>query len=269
MDSIGFIGAGNMAEALIKGTTSAGILRPENIFASDIRSERLDMLARRYGVGPAAGNRQLASKASIVVLSVKPQDIPQVLEEIAGAISARNLVISIAAGIRTESIASALGDVPIVRVMPNTPALVGEGASALFANEAAAPLLERAVSIFSAVGKTVILEDEDLMDAVTAVSGSGPAYYFLLTESLMKAATRLGLSEETARELLLQTAKGAAVLACEASVQGQSCAELRRRVTSRGGTTEAALKVLTGADFERLVAEAVEAARDRSRELSG
>jgi len=162
-----------------------------------------------------------------------------------------------------------LGDVAVVRVMPNTPALIGEGASALFANDKAKPMLDEAKTIFSSVGKAVVVDDEDLIDAVTAVSGSGPAYYFLLTEEMIKAACELGLPREVAKNLVLQTAKGAALLATEADKKGESPAELRRKVTSPGGTTEAALKVFTASNFSQLITDALTAARDRSRELSG
>jgi pyrroline-5-carboxylate reductase len=152
--------------------------------------------------------------------------------------------------------------------MPNTPALIGEGICALFANEKAKPLLEKTKAIFLSVGRVVVLEDEELMDAVTAVSGSGPAYYFLFCEELIKAAVQLGLTEETAKELVLQTAKGAILLACEAGKKGQSLEELRRKVTSPGGTTEAALKILNDAKFGAIIAAAIKRACERSRELS-
>jgi pyrroline-5-carboxylate reductase len=170
--------------------------------------------------------------------------------------------------VKVAKIAGALGDVPIIRVMPNTPALVGAGASALFANEAAGPLLDRALSIFSAVGKAVVVPEEGLIDAVTAVSGSGPAYFFLLMEAMIDAAVTLGLPAEVAKDLVLQTAKGAGLLAVEADRNGETPAVLRRKVTSPHGTTEAALKVFAAHDFQRLVADAATAARDRSRELS-
>jgi pyrroline-5-carboxylate reductase len=178
------------------------------------------------------------------------------------------LFISIAAGEKVAKIAGVLGDVPVVRVMPNTPALVGEGASALFANERAKPLLDKALSIFSAVGKAVIVREEGLIDAVTAVSGSGPAYFFLLMEAMIEAAVALGLSSEVAKDLVLQTAKGAGLLAVEADKNSESPAVLRRKVTSPHGTTEAALKVFAAGNFHSLVADALTAARDRSRELS-
>jgi len=268
MDSIGFVGSGNMAEALIKGIIGAAVYKASDIYISDIRQERLDYLGGKYGVQPS-NNVELAGQVDILVLSVKPQNIAEVLRSIKDGFRQGTLVISIAAGIKVSNIAAVLGNTAIVRVMPNTPALIGEGVSALFANEKAGPMLEKAVSIFSSVGSAVIVEDEDLLDAVTAVSGSGPAYYFLLTEQIIKAAAELGLPEDIAKELVLQTAKGAALLAVEASKEGQSIASLRQKVTSPGGTTEAALKVLADGKIGELICSAITRARDRSRELSG
>jgi pyrroline-5-carboxylate reductase len=269
VDKIGFVGGGNMAEALIKGIVTAKIYAPENIFVSDIRLERLELFAGKYGVAAVENNAELGEKVETLVLSIKPQSMTDALESIKDAVGGVSLVISIAAGIKVVKIAAALGDMAIVRVMPNTPALIGEGASALFANEKARPLLDSAMEIFSAVGKTVVVEDEDLIDAVTAVSGSGPAYYFLLMEEMVKAGVKLGLPQDVAKDLVLQTAKGAGLLAVEADKNNESPAELRRKVTSPGGTTEAALKTLAENDFSRLITDALTAARDRSRELSG
>ena len=268
MDTIGFVGSGNMAEALIKGVTTAKVYAPENILISDVRAERLKVLCEKYGVIGVEGNAELASNVGILVLSVKPQNMAEALQSIKDAIKLNMLVISIAAGIKVSKIAGVLGDVAIVRVMPNTPALIGEGASALFANDKAKPMLDKAMSIFSSVGKAVIVEDENLIDAVTAVSGSGPAYYFLLMEEMVKAAVGLGLPEEVAKDLVLQTAKGAGLLAVEADKTGESAAELRKKVTSPGGTTEAAIKVFTEGKFDSLVQAAIKRACERSKELS-
>jgi pyrroline-5-carboxylate reductase len=241
MGTIGFIGGGNMAEALIKGLVNAKGYSPKDIFVSDIRAERLDFLAKEYHVAAVDENAKLTSKVDILVLSVKPQNMTDALRSIKDTIRKDTLVISIAAGIKTAKIAAELGDMAIVRVMPNTPALIGEGASALFATEKAKPMLKKAEVIFSSVGKAVVVDNEDLIDAVTAVSGSGPAYYFLLMEEMIKAAGQLGMDEGIAKDLVLQTAKGAALLAVEADKKGESPNELRRKVTSPGGTTEAAL----------------------------
>ncbi len=245
METIGFLGAGNMAEALIKGVISAGLNKGEDVLISDVRAERLGYLVKEYGVQKASGNAELAGKVDILVLSVKPQNMADALEGIKSVVRAEGLVISIAAGVKVAQITAALGDIAVVRVMPNTPALIGEGAGALFANEKAKPMLGKAEAIFSAVGKVIVVDDEGLIDAVTAVSGSGPAYYFLLIEEMIKAAVEVGLDGEAAKDLVLQTAKGAALLAVEADKGGESPSQLREKFTSPCGTTEAALKVLT------------------------
>jgi pyrroline-5-carboxylate reductase len=225
-------------------------------------------LADRYGVTPCGTNTQVVERSETVVLSVKPQIMNDALRSIKSTPKSGKLFISIAAGVKVAKIAGVLGDVPIIRVMPNTPALVGAGASALFANERAGALLDQALSVFSAVGKAVVVPEEGLIDAVTAVSGSGPAYFFLLMEAMIDAGVTLGLPPDVAKDLVLQTAKGAGLLAVEADKNGETPAVLRRKVTSPHGTTEAALKVFAAHDFSRLVADAVTAARDRSRELS-
>ncbi|HUV40641.1 MAG TPA: pyrroline-5-carboxylate reductase [Sedimentisphaerales bacterium] len=268
MDTIGFIGAGNMAECLVRGIITAGLYAPDNILVSDIRPERLEYLAERYGVRTAADNAELAAEAAILVLSVKPQNMPDALKSIKNRVRPGTLVVSIAAGIRISKIADALGDIAIVRVMPNTPALIGAGVSALFANAKAQPTLPKAQAIFSSVGSALVLDNEDLMDAVTAVSGSGPAYYFLLTEEIIKAAQQLGLDSTTAVNLVLQTAKGSALLALEAVGSGRTVEQLRRNVTSPGGTTEAAMEVLIQGRFGHIIQAAVAKAYDKSRQLS-
>ena len=269
MSTIGFIGSGNMAEALIRGIIAAKACPSRDLFVSDVRRERLQELADKYGVTPCDSNAQIVQRSDTVVLSVKPQVMSDALQSIKDSRGAGKLFISIAAGVRVAKIAAALGDVPIIRVMPNTPALIGEGASALFANERAQPLLDRALLIFSAVGKAVVVQEEGQIDAVTAVSGSGPAYFFLLMEAMTESAVSLGLSPEVAKDLVLQTAQGAGLLAVEADKNGESPAVLRRKVTSPHGTTEAALKVFAAGNFQKLVTDALTAARDRSRELSG
>lgn len=258
-----------MAEALIRGIIAAHLYKPQDVLVSDIKAERLDHLARQYHVTPMPNNADLAAKADVVVLSVKPQNMADALDSIKTAIGTSKLVISIAAGIKVAGISAVLGNTPTVRVMPNTPALVGEGASAIFANDQAKPLLDKAIKMFSAVGKTVVLNDEALIDAVTALSGSGPAYFFLLMEEMIKTGIALGLPDDIAKDLVLQTAKGAGVLAVEADELGQSPADLRRKVTSPGGTTEAALRAFAQANFSDIVAQSLRAACNRSRELSG
>ena len=269
MAKIGFIGAGNMAEAIIKGIIDAKVYKPDEIFLTDIRSDRVEQLCKQYKTKSAVGNCELVKAVNIIILSVKPQNFPQVLDEIKQAVNKKHLIVSIAAGITTSRIQKSLGDVPVIRVMPNTPALVGQGAAALYAVPQAVGRLKEVERIFSAVGLAVTVDDESLIDAVTAVSGSGPAYFFLLMEQMIKAAVKLGLTKETAEKLVLQTAKGAGILAVESAGKGLSPDVLRKNVTSPGGTTEAAIAVFSKYDFEKMVNDAIVAAADRSKELSG
>jgi pyrroline-5-carboxylate reductase len=268
MQTIGFVGSGNMAEALIKGILAAEAFRPADILVSDIRPERVTELAARYGVTAAKDNADLASRCDIVVLSVKPQVMADALKDLSGLLTPDKLIISIAAGITTSKIAAILGDLPIIRVMPNTPALVGQGASVLYANPKAKRHMNTAMKLFSAVGFAASVEEESLIDAVTAISGSGPAYYFLMMEEMVKAAVALGISPRLARDLVLQTAKGAAILACEADKAGETAAELRKKVTSPKGTTEAAMRIILDSEYGATLSRAIRAARDRSVELS-
>jgi pyrroline-5-carboxylate reductase len=250
VETIGFIGSGNMAEALINGVLKAGVYRPGKVYVSDIRPQRVEYLREHYGVRTAANNADLASKVDIVVLSVKPQNMAVALEEIKGRTHGEVLVISIAAGIKTSRVASVLGDVAVVRVMPNMPAWVKEGASVLY-------------------GKAIVVEDEKLLDPVTAVSGSGPAYFFLLMQEMIQAGVDMGLAEGDATELVLQTAKGAAVLAQKAADEGETPAQLSARVATPNGTTEAAFKVFQARGFSDMISAGLHRAAERSRELSG
>jgi pyrroline-5-carboxylate reductase len=269
MAKIGFIGAGNMAEAIIKGVIDAKVYKAKDIIVSDVRPQRVRFICNKYKVTSAGDNCKLAKTAGILVLSVKPQNMPQVLDEIKGAIGKNSLIVSIAAGITTKRIQKVLGSVPVVRVMPNTPALIGQGAAAIYATEQAASRLKEVERIFSAVGIAVVVDNEKLIDVVTAVSGSGPAYFFLLMEEMIKSAQQLGLEKQVAEKLVLQTAKGAGLLAVEAAGKNQSPETLRKDVTSPGGTTQAALKVFSKCDFEKMVFDALNAAAQRSQQLSG
>jgi pyrroline-5-carboxylate reductase len=267
MDTIGFIGSGNMAEAIIKGILSSGLYKPQDIMASDVQPERLDYIAKTYKVKTTSNNEELVNYAKVVLLCVKPQSVKQMLDEIEHKIHDNSLVISIAAGITTTCLTKRLGRCRIIRAMPNTPAMVGEGATALFSANADKASVEYAVKLFSAVGRAVVVGSEDLIDAVTAVSGSGPAYFFLLMEQMIEAAVKLGLERKTAVQLVLQTAKGASLLA-DSQHPAQSPSELRQKVTSPGGTTEAALKIFNEHQFDVIVKKALTAARDRSRQLA-
>lgn len=268
MDTIGFIGAGNMAEAFIKGIVASGLYDPGSVMAADIREERLAFLHEEYGIRTTTDNETLVAESAIVFLSVKPQNMAKMLAGIAGKLRKEVLIISIAAGVRTDYLITQLGDVPIIRTMPNTPAMVDEGATAIFNRNASEEALQRAVDLFSAIGKVVVLDDESLLDAVTAVSGSGPAYFFLLMEEMVRSAEELGIPSDAAEELVYQTAKGAGALAMMAYARNESPAELRRKVTSPGGTTEAAMRVFREGNFSGSVFAAIGRARDRSRELS-
>ncbi|RMG37202.1 MAG: pyrroline-5-carboxylate reductase [Gammaproteobacteria bacterium] len=265
--TIAFIGAGNMAAALISGLIADGV-PPDRLLASDPDQERLQQLAHTAGVRTLQDNDAAVRAADVVVLAVKPQVLQRVAKELASAIGERRpLVISIAAGVRSDTLARWLGgNVPLVRSMPNTPAMLQAGATALYATaEVNESQRELAESILRAVGLVQWIEDEGLMDAVTALSGSGPAYFFLFMETLEKAAEKLGLPADTARLLTLQTALGAARMAIEA---GEDPAELRRRVTSPGGTTERAIASFEKDDLAGMVERALTAARNRSVELS-
>lgn len=264
---IAFIGAGNMASALIGGLIADG-MQPQGILASDPDREKCAALADRLGIRVAADNTSAVNAADVLVLAVKPQQLREVAAGLADAVQQRKpLVISIAAGVRSDTLEDWLGGaVPVVRCMPNTPALLQSGATGLYANaRVSEPQRELAESIMRSVGLTRWVDDESLMDAVTAVSGSGPAYYFLVMEAMEQAAQQLGMDARSARLLTLQTALGAARMAIESS---EPPAELRRRVTSPGGTTEQALLSFERDSLREIFARALAAARDRSVELS-
>jgi pyrroline-5-carboxylate reductase len=268
VSTIGFIGSGNMAEAMINGILRANVYRPGKVYTSDVRPERLEYLREHYGVRTTNSNVELASNVDNLVFSAKPQNMKEVMEEIKGVIKPDVLIISIAAGITTSSISDILGDVAVVRVMPNMPAWVDEGASALFANEKAKSKVEFARLILLSVGKAIVLEDEGLMNAVTAVSGSGPAYFFLMMQEMIKSGVELGLPEDVSKELVLQTAKGAALLAERAAEQGETPEMLTKKVATPNGTTEAAFKVFIERGLEDIVLKALRCAAERCRELS-
>lgn len=262
-----FIGGGNMAHSLIGGLI-ADQWPASQIYATDTNPDQRAHLTERFGISTGSDNSAAIANADVVVLAVKPQVMHNVASEICAAVNARQpLIISIAAGIRSADLGRWLGsNSAIVRCMPNTPALVQSGATALFANaRVTAAQRDLAENILRAVGLTLWLDDEQLMDAVTALSGSGPAYFFLIMEALQAAGVQLGLTPQTAQLLTLQTAFGAAKMALESD---DDAASLRRRVTSPGGTTEAALAVLEQGGLSDLIARALTAARDRSRELA-
>ena len=265
--TIAFIGAGNMAEALIKGLLATHTIGPAQLIATDVRPERLAELAGKYGIRTRAANTAAVASAGIVVLAVKPQQMSDALASIRPALAPAALVISIAAGIPTARLERELGGtVRVVRVMPNTPALVGAGAAALAKGRHATDEdLATTETILRAVG-TAVRVDESLLDAVTALSGSGPAYVFLLTEAMIEAGRQVGLPADVARQLAIQTVHGAGQLLVQG---GESPEVLRKKVTSPGGTTEATVKVLTDRQWPAIIHEAIAAATQRGRELSG
>ena len=263
---IAFIGAGNMANSLILGLIAKGV-PATNIAACDIDQTRLDVLRQVCGI-TTGSMAEVASQADVVVLAVKPQVLADVCSTLSPLLPANTLVISIAAGIPLSSLERWLGaDRAVVRCMPNTPALVLEGATGLFANSNTSTTQKKlAEDILSAVGISRWLASEHDINAVTALSGSGPAYYFLLMEAMEEAAITMGLEPEMARALTIQTALGAAKLAASSDVPPS---ELRRRVTSPGGTTQAAIESFEHDGFRDLVSRALQAAQKRSVELAG
>jgi len=262
---LGFIGAGNMAGALIKGLLTSGVYGRESLIIFDRNEAVLKERADTHAIRPAGSNREVVRESPVVVLSVKPQNIPEVLEEIRPEVRDGHLFISIAAGIPLSLIRDTLSrDIPMVRVMPNTPALVLQGMSALAPNEIAGPgHLALAAKIFDAVGQTVVVA-ESMMDAVTALSGSGPGYLFRMMECLVDAGVGVGLDREIAKRLVVQTFVGAARLAQESK---DPLSRLREMVTSPGGTTEAGLAAFNGMGLEETICKAIRAAYERSLEL--
>jgi len=264
---IAFVGAGNMASSLIGGLIAKGFTA-QNISASDPYEPSLKNVAVQYGVRTAADNNDAIAAADVVVLAVKPQVMKKVSENIsAGVQKNKPLVISIAAGISLSSLQNWIGEkTAIVRCMPNTPALVQLGATGMFANKHVSEAQKQlAKNILDAVGISLWLKNEKELDAVTALSGSGPAYYFLLMEAMIKAGITQGLDAETAKKLTLQTALGAATMAMQSADEP---AELRRKVTSPNGTTEQAIASFQKNNFEQIVKEALNAAEKRSVSLS-
>jgi pyrroline-5-carboxylate reductase len=261
---VGVIGAGIMGEALIAALVKFGF-KATSICVSEKRSERVEELIQRYGICACDASAN-ASSSDVLLLVVKPQDMASVLEEIKGSIKEGALVITFAAGKSTSFISSILGPKnPVIRVMPNTPALVGAGMSAMSRGPGVSDAQAAFVSTFlSATGKAIEVE-ESLQDAVTATSGSGPAYFFAFAEHMIAGAMSLGLSKDVATTLTAQTMLGAATLLDQS---GKSATTLRENVTSPNGTTAAALASLNESDFAGIVAKAMKAARDRSQELA-
>jgi len=264
---IAFIGAGNMGSSLINGLIHHGHLA-NNIWATDASQEKLLPLKNNLGIHITADNNEAAKHADVLIFAVKPQVFAEVAAALAPALTRKPLIISIAAGIREQSIQHWLGgNMAIVRTMPNTPALVGAGATAMYANNfVSAEQHKLATDIMQAVGIAVWVNDENLLDVVTALSGSGPAYFFFVMEAMQTAAEELGLDAQTARLLTQQTALGAARMAIENAVP---LAALRKNVTSPGGTTEKGISVLEKHLVNNIFKQTLVAAHQRSKELAG
>jgi pyrroline-5-carboxylate reductase len=265
--TIAIIGAGNMGASLLGGLIT-NQFPAHNLWVSDTDAEKLQQLKNQFHINTTTSNLDAAHAADIVLLAVKPQILASVVQNLAKTIQKKkSFIISIAAGVREESIQHWLGgDIAIVRAMPNTPALIGCGATALYANRFVTPE-QRALaeSILRPISALAWIDNEKHMDAITALSGAGPAYFFLIIEVLQNAAIELGLPADTARMLTLQTAYGAARLALESDVDA---VELRKRVASKGGTTEQALQVLEESNIRAIFKKALTAATHRSEEMA-
>ena len=263
---IGFIGAGNMAYALIKGLLSDGF-EAKNINVSDANPELLEKRSSELGVTVQPDNVSLLTNSDIVVFAVKPQVLSMVCHELKNKASSDQLFVSIVAGIKSKDINRWLGgDFALVRTMPNTPALFQSGVTGLYANELVNDLQKKSVNLLlSAVGECFWVNEENLLDAITAISGSGPAYFFLMMQSMKQAAMALGLDEDTADALSIKTSLGASIMATNS---GKDSRTLRAEVTSPNGTTQSAIETFQDQNFEGIVAAATRAAYDRARELS-
>jgi pyrroline-5-carboxylate reductase len=264
--TVGFLGGGNMANALIRGLISAGLYGADQIQASDVDPAKRAALKRRLKVAATSDNVALVREARVVFLAVKPQIIDGVLAQLRHEVTPRQLFISIAAGVPTARLERGLGpQARVVRVMPNTPALLGKGMSVIVRGKCATAADERlAVRLFRAVGRAVAVQDESLLDAVTGLSGSGPAYVYLFAEALIAGGVAAGLPAGLAAELTYQTLNGATAMLQET---GESPETLRAQVTSPGGTTLAGLTELDRRGFKEAVAGAVVTATRRSQEL--
>jgi pyrroline-5-carboxylate reductase len=262
---IALIGGGNMGEAMLAAVLAKALAKPASISVSDVSRERLGYLKKRYSVAVTADNVEAVSGKAIVILAVKPQTLPEVMKELKGKIKSDQLVLSIIAGAKIKTISQGLAYAAVIRAMPNTPAQVGEGMSVWTATPAVSESQKQsAKAILGAMGRELYVDDESYLDMATAVSGSGPAYFFLMVEALVEAAIEIGLSPDTAQELVVQTMLGSAKFIKQS---GEAPAELRKKVTSPGGTTAAALSQFEKGEFNKLVKRAVRAAYERAKEL--
>lgn len=265
--TVAFIGCGNMSRSLIGGLIANGV-KPEQLLATDPDNDQRDSISKQFGISTLENNNEAAAKADVILFAVKPQVMHKVVGEIANTVKGTSkLIISIAAGVRLDSICEWLDEpAAIIRVMPNTPALIQAGAAALYANTHTSETQKNtAEAMLRSVGTAIWLASEEQMDTVTAVSGSGPAYFFYFMEAMEKAAIEMGLSEDQARLLTIETAVGASKMALLSS---SDPATLRKQVTSPGGTTEQALNTFMQGKMDELIHKAMNAAKQRSIELS-
>jgi pyrroline-5-carboxylate reductase len=264
---IAFIGGGNMGEAILSSLLVKGLSEPQDIFVSDVIESRRQYITEKYSVSVTGYNKDAVNGAEVVIMAIKPQNLTEVMEDLHGQLKDDQLVLSIIAGATIRTLSSGLAHDRIVRVMPNTPAQIGEGMSVWTATPTVSEQQKGwASSILGAIGKEIYVDDEKYLDMVTAVSGSGPAYFFLFIEALVEAAVGIGLSSDIAQEMVLQTMLGSGHLVQKS---GKHPAELRRMVTSKGGTTEAALNVLGEGEFNNLIKKAVNAAYNKAKILGG
>lgn len=266
---LGIIGCGNMGEAILRGILEKKLIGSEAIICSDKNKDKLKQIHSRYGIMPTESNRELAEKCGVLLIAVKPQDSATVLQDIKSAapfsLLRKKLVLSICAGIKTAQLEKELGNVSVIRAMPNMGAQIGQAISALsWGKYAALDHKKTARDIFTCIGEVVELQEE-LLDAVTAVSGSGPAYFFYLTENLIRTAEEFGIPANIARALVVKTALSSAML-LESS--GKDPQALRKEVTSPGGTTEAAFNVFNKHKLDNILSRGFKAAADRAKELS-
>lgn len=265
MEKILFVGAGQMAEAIIAGIVNKRVLYEENVFVMNRSdTERLDELEARYGITKVCEDRDCFKNVDLVVLATKPKDIEKVMEDIAPYIGEDTAVLSVIAGISIDTFERGLGARPIARSMPNTSATIGKSASGIAFNDAVSDRMRQSIlSLLSAIGIVKVVAEDDL-HAVTALSGSGPAYIYYLVEALEEAAIAQGLDAADARELIVQTIYGAASMLQKT---GEEPAILRRNVTSPGGTTAAGLQSLEDHNFKTIIADCLRSAENRSRQL--
>ncbi len=262
---IGFIGGGVMGEAIIRGILSEGITPSRDIFVSDINTQKCDSLKKKYDISIAQNNQELLNNSDTIILAIKPQTLTEAVSPLKGRLSSRQLVLSIIAGVTIKSLAEELNHDIIVRIMPNTPAQIGEGMSVwTTSKKVSQEQMATTRSILNTLGKEIYVKDEKFLDMATAVSGSGPAYILLIIESFIDAAVHIGFSRDIAKTLVLQTMLGTVKLACESDIH---IAELRNMVTSPGGTTAEGLFKLEEGGIRAIISNATIATLEKAKSL--